>query len=139
VTVTGIEAGILDALLDRVRTFATTLPIAWPDVAFTPVDSYLEVAVIPSTVDQVSLGSDGYNRHRGLLQIDVVQRSGGGIIAPTEIASQLVAHFKRGTAIARNGLTVRTSPPRTAQSIPDDGWTRLPVIVPWFVDTLNPA
>ena len=136
---TGIEAGIADALLFHLSTLTTTLDIAYPGIEFTPDGNYIDAQVLPNTVDQSSLGADGFNRHAGLFQATVVWKAGQGIIAPTEIASQIVAHFKRGTAIVRNGLTVRTRPPRTTQPIPDGGWVRIPVIVPWFVDTTNPT
>ena len=136
---TGIEAGILDALLFRLSSFTTTLDIAYPGFDFTPDGNYLEAQIVPNTVVQSSLGTNGYNRHEGLMQITVVWKTGAGVIAPAEIASEIVAHFKRGTAITRNGLTVKTRPPRTTQAIPDGAWLRYPVIIPWFTDTLNPA
>jgi len=137
---TGIEAGILDALLYHLSTYTTTLDIAWPNVDYTPNgENYLEVQVVPNTVVQVSLGDNGYNRHNGLMQITVVWKQGEGVIAPGEIASAISAHFKRGTAINRNSLVVRTFPPRTASAMPDGAGVRLPVIVPWFCDTPQPA
>ena len=135
----GIEAGILDALLFRLSEYTTTLDIAYPGIEFTPDGNHIEAQILPNTVNQVSLGTNGYNRHEGLMQITVVWKSGAGVIAPAEIASEIVAHFKRGTAIIRNGLTVKTRPPRTTQAIPDGGWLRFSVIIPWFVDSLNPA
>ena len=138
-TTTGIEAGILDALLFRLSSYTTTLDIAYPGFEFTPDGNYLEAQIVPNTVVQSSLGTNGYNRHEGLMQITVVWKTGAGVIAPAEIASEIVAHFKRGTAITRNGLTVKTRPPRTTQAIPDGGWLRFPVIIPWFVDSLNPV
>ena len=139
-SVVGIEDGILDALLDHLSTLSTTLPIAWPDLPFTPVDSYLEAFVTPNVVNQVTLGKDGHNRHEGLMQVNVVQKSGSGVISSAGVGSTIVAHFKRGTVISKNGLNVRTRPPRIAQPIDDSrGWTRMPVIIPWFVDSPNPA
>lgn len=136
---TGIEAGILDALLFRLSQFTTSLDIFYPGIENTPDGNYLEARVVPNTVFQSTFGDAGFNRHEGLLQIDVVWKKGNGIIAPAEEVSLVVAHFKRGTAIIRNGLTVTTRPPRTAQPVPDGGWLRFPVIIPWFTDTLNPT
>ncbi len=136
---TGIEAGIFDALLFRLTQLTTTLGILYPGLETTPDENHLEARIVPNSVFQVTFGDAGFNRHEGLMQIDVVWQKGVGIIAPAEEASLVVAHFKRGTAIVRNGLTVRTRPPRMSQPIPDGGWIRLPVIVPWFVDTLNPT
>ncbi len=136
---TGIEAGILDALLFRLSQFTTALDISYPGIEFTPSGNHLIARVIPNTVSQVTFGDAGFNRYEGLFQIDVVWQKGVGIIAPAEEVSSVVAHFKRGTAIIRNGLTVTMRPPRTAQPIPDGGWLRFPVIVPWFTDTLNPT
>ena len=135
----GIEAGILDALLYHLSTYTTTLGIAYPGIDFTPDGNHIEARIIPNTVTQATLGDNGYNRHEGLMQITVVWATGAGIIAPAETVSEIVAHFKRGTTITRNSLTVRINPPRTAQPLPDGGWIRYPVIVPWFCDSLNPA
>lgn len=135
---TGIEAGIVDALLFHLSTLTTTLDIAYPGIEFTPDGNYIEAHVLPNTVKQTTFGASGFNRHEGLAQITVVWKTGQGVIAPTEVASLIVAHFKRGTAIVRNGLTIRLQPPRTTQPIPDGGWLRLPVFVPWFTDTANP-
>ncbi len=68
----GIEASILDALLHHFSTYPTTLDVSLPNIDFTPVDNYLEVRIFPNTVNQASLGTDGLNRHEGLMQITVV-------------------------------------------------------------------
>ena len=136
---TGIEAGIFDALLFRLSELVTTLDVFYPGIESTPVGNHLDARIVPNTVFQSTFGDEGFNRHEGLMQIDVVWKKGVGIIAPAEEASLVVAHFKRGTSITRNSLTVRTRPPRMSQPVPDGGWIRLPVIVPWFADTLNPT
>lgn len=136
---TGIEAGIVDALLNHLVGFTTTLEIAWPGLDITPDGDYLDVSIIPNTVIQSSFGTDGFNRHDGLMSIGVLWKKGVGVIAPAEEASLIVAHFKRGTVITKNGVSVRTGPPRTAQAISDGSRMRLPVIIPWSVDTLNPT
>lgn len=134
---TGIEAGILDALLNHMASYTTTLEVVWPGVSRTPDGNYLDVTVVPNTVEQSSLGSAGFNRHAGLMLVGVLWAKEAGIVDPAEEASSIVAHFKRGTVITRNGVSVRTGPPRTAQALPDGSRMRLPVIIPWSVDTAN--
>ncbi len=136
---TGIEAGIIDALLFRMSEFTTILEISWPNIDTVPDGNYLDVSIIPNTVDQSSFGADGFNRHDGLMSVSVLWEKGVGVILPAEEASLIVAHFKRGTVIVKNGVSVRTGPPRIAQAFPDGSRMRLPVIIPWSVDTLNPT
>lgn len=141
---TGIEAKILEGLLARLATLTTTptaMPVAWPNVVYDPPETgYLRASHLPNTTEQVTLGGSGRNRHFGLFQVDVMWPKGTGNIAPMEIASQVVAHFKRGTSFTQNSVLILiNSPPSVAPPIDADPFIQIPVTIEYQADTANPS
>lgn len=142
--ITTVEAKIADALLTYLGTLTLSqaLPIAMPNVDFTPPagGKYLSAAHLPNATSQVTLGDNGFNRHIGLLQVSVVWPQNAGDIEPKEIAGQVVAHFKRGTVISHDGITLRiVQPPSVAPAIPDPPGYQIPVTIPYMIDAANPS
>lgn len=138
----GIEAGIADALYWRLSqlTLTPAQPIAWPNVEFTASGDYLAASLLPAETDVASLGVDGFNRHAGLFQVSAFTTEGAGEIGLRSTASEVAAHFKRGTVITRNDLSVRIfTPPTVGPALPEPGWLSIPVTVRWRCDAQNPA
>lgn len=141
---TYVETRIYEGLCERLSalTLSPALSIALPGKPFTPdaAAGYLRVTHLPNRAEQVTLGSDGYNQHRGIFQVDVLQPASAGIVVAAEIAGAVAAHFKRGTNITREGALIRvTAPPSIAQALQSAPFIQIPVSIPWAVEALNPA
>ena len=145
-----VEASIETALFGRVATisfspdwtpgFRAETQIAWPNVVFSPAPSgpYLRVSHLPNTVDQVSLGETGINRHVGLLQVSVVWPLNVSASPAIEAAGQIARHFKRGTTLSSAGLSIRIHrPPVVGRMIQEDTVIHVPVTVSWLCDAAN--
>ena len=140
---TGIESRILEGLLDHLSdlTLTPAMAVAWPDLHFDPpAAGYLRPSLAPNTATQVTLGTSGRNRYRGLFQISVFWPRNSGGIAPREKADLVAVHFKRGTTISLTGGTIRIyRPPEIAATFPDDPYTHTPVTIYYQADFANPS
>lgn len=136
------EVIIEEALLLRLQTldFDQT-QIAWPNRRFEPTPGvpFIAPSLLPARAEQITLGDAGYNRHVGLLQILVVFPSDTGVTPANEVAGSLVALYKRGTVIERQGASIRISgPPWRSPAISSADWYSVPVNVPWAAELENP-
>lgn len=140
---TGIESRIFDGLLSHLAglTLTPAMAVAWPDVSFEPpAQGYLRPSLIPNTVSQVTLGTTGKNRHRGLFQVSVFWKRNAGELVPREKADLVAARFKRGIDIDANGLTIRIyRPPVVAATFEDGAYSHTPVTISYQVDAPNPS
>lgn len=141
------EVAIEAALLAKAQAFATaqSLRIAMPNVQF-PAEpiakdaKWLRATFLPAEPETLSVSFDTVNRQYGLFQIDVFYGMGGGEIAPGRIASDIIAYFKRGTELVRDGFTVKIlKTPYRWSIVKDDPWTMIPVRIPWTCFAPNPA
>lgn len=136
---TGTEAKIADALLRYLSglTFSPVLPVGQPNVSFKPTGNHLAATFLPAPTISRALGFAGSNQYVGILQIDVAWREkegGTGDIAPLEVASQVIAAFKRGTRIYGGGIAIDVdSPPYVSPAIQEPPWRRWPVSIPYKV------
>lgn len=96
---------------------------------------------MPNGTDFGSVGANAPRRHRGIYQIDVKGPTNGGPIPQSEVVDAVIEHFI-SQYITRNGLTVRIgtfdggpSVPSAAPELTENGWTTIPVSVPWWCDT----
>lgn len=141
------EELIAKDLFNHLIGLGSSLQIAWPNLDFNPPKDgsndplpYLQADLLPAQTTAAALGSAGQNRHTGIFQITIVQPEGSGLIDPLETADSIIAHFKRGTSITGDGDTIRIDgPPYTAPSFKDGAYRRLPVLIPYRVETSNPA
>lgn len=96
---------IQEALASRIDSMATSLPIADENrKADFNGSAHLEWAVLPGAAAQAFLG--GKNKQTGILQITVVFPKYEGWKAAKQQVDIIAGHFKRGTAIDRNGVRV---------------------------------
>lgn len=102
-------ADISGALDSRLDAFTGSDPVAWPNTPYKPVKDtlFLRPTVLPATAAQSGLGASGLDTHTGIYQIDVFAATGDGRGAAEVKADALADHFKRGTDLTYNGLTVR--------------------------------
>ena len=110
-----------------------SMPIAFPDVAFTPPadGKYLRVDLFKNAPFWEGLASGRIDQ--GLLQIMVVWPRHRGIIKPAEVAALVEEHFKKGTKMFGSGATVKVNKePWTSSAITGDISTETPVTIPWI-------
>ncbi|MBI5111862.1 MAG: DUF4128 domain-containing protein [Rhodovulum sp.] len=129
------ETTIAEALFDRLRTMPGVLPIAWPNVPFTPPDDqrYLRAYVLPGQPEGIDL-SGRHIRRGGILQVSVCWPRGAGLTAPREMAGAIADRFALGTILEFGGLRIRISrPPRIAPEIIEDVVVQIPVSITYDV------
>lgn len=128
-------AGVFDALLARCATLAVgspALPIAYPEVAFTPPADgrYLEVRVFANRHAWQSIAGGAMGQ--GLLQITVVWPKGQGVVAAGQAADTVAAHFPNGQPMFSGGYKVTAVGEPQAMSPNSDGpQLRIPVTIGW--------
>jgi hypothetical protein len=122
------ESDIMAALFARAASFAATpaLPVAWPNVAFTPPANQF----VPNVANRVTIDSDGPHQHLGLLQVSVYWTKGQGEAGPRAIAADLAAHFPCDLKLTSGGTTVRiTKRPDVRDLIVEDDAVQIPVMI----------
>lgn len=138
-----VETKVMEALSAHLGTLALSpaMPIAWSGVDFEPPDDgYLRASHLPNTTQQISLGETGLNRHQGLIQVDVMWPESLGLTEAMERAGAIVAHFKRGTDLTREGVTVRiVRPPSVAPALRAPPFLQVPVTIAYLADAANPS
>jgi Bacteriophage related domain of unknown function len=131
-TAVGVESQITEALLTRLSalTLSPTLPVAYPDVAFTPPSAgmWLEAAILRATTG--SIGISAWEEHAGIFQVTVVAPKGGGAIKSTQVADAVTAWFPRFTRLLNGAVQVDVyDSPNIAAAIDDPPYTRTPVSI----------
>jgi hypothetical protein len=134
-TATTLEARILNAFLARAAFMATegpTLPVAFPDVAFTPPSppKYLEISHLPNRPFWEGL-TDGVIA-QGIFQITVHWPLGQGQISPVDMAGQVMAFFPKGTKLFDTGLRISVyGEPWYSQPLTNPQDITVPVSIPY--------
>lgn len=138
----GIEAKIYNALAYRLSqlVFSPSIPVAWPNVQFSvPVSNkWLQLHEFPAPTVALSVGHDGTNQYTGFIQISVFWPLNTGLVQPNEIASSIISHFKRGTRITLDGVTVETTQAYRSRAIYEDR-VMIPVTINYRSFIPNPA
>ncbi|EHN8804329.1 hypothetical protein FD827_03285 [Klebsiella pneumoniae] len=114
---------IAELLESRVAIIAESLglPIAWPNIAFTPPDDapYGRVYVLPAqTVGQDLEGQ--LRTYQGILQLNIIAPAGGGVTLARGLAKSVADAFPEGLPLVDGDLTVYINgPPQVRQPIQD--------------------
>ncbi len=130
-----IEGMIPDALLDHLSrlVLSPVLPIAYPDVAFTPPSSgYLKTYYIPNGTERICITPGSPNRYQGILQVTVVFPAGQGAVKPNDVAGQIASHFAEGTQLQTAAGPVRIDKrPSVERPMQDTDRIQIPVSIDW--------
>lgn len=137
-TAVGVESQITEALLQRLAalTLSPVLPIANPNVTFTPPASgpYLQANILRSPTETV--GISRWDERTGIFQVDVVYAAKDGLIKPTQIADQIAVWFKRGTRLLNGAVRVDIyETPEIGTPLTDTPYVRTPVTIRYRVFT----
>lgn len=133
-----VEVAVNMALIARAQAFATAqgIAISLPNIAFTPpvatpTTKWLRATLHPVRTVTLPVGS-GADRYSGILQIDVFWGATAGeyLINAERLASGVINYFDRGTAMTKDGFTVRVyRRPSRGPMIKDDPWMMIPVTI----------
>ncbi|MGX7353303.1 phage tail terminator-like protein [Citrobacter sp. ESY80] len=114
---------IAELLESRVAIIAESLglPIAWPNIAFTPPDDapYGRVYVLPAqTVGQDLEGQ--LRTYQGILQLNIIAPAGSGVTLARGLTKSIADAFPEGLPLVDGNLTVYINgPPQVRQPIQD--------------------
>lgn len=114
---------IAELLESRVVIIAESLglPIAWPNIAFTPPDDapYGRVYVLPAqTVGQDLEGQ--LRTYQGILQLNIIAPAGSGVTLARGLTKSVADAFPEGLPLVDGDLTVYINgPPQVRQPIQD--------------------
>lgn len=132
-----IESDIETALFDRVTSLSLTppLPIAWPNVDYTPPTDglYLAVQHFPNGVSRYSQTGADPKQRIGILQLTVVTPLNQGASNATLIAGQIAEHFPADLIMRSGAVKVTvTDAPSIAPAIKTDASWDTPLSIPYF-------
>jgi hypothetical protein len=134
-----VETIIYKALRNRLNglTFDPPLPIAWPNFAFDPPPTtYLKVDILWNRNVNRGIAANSATERRGIYQVTVVAPANTGIVAPTNIAGVVAAHFTRGTPLNRDGIKVKIEgEPSLGPPLPSGDRIRLPISIGFYAFT----
>lgn len=114
-------AGLLEGRI-AVICSSLGLPVAWPNIAFTPPDNapYGRVYVLPAQT--VGQDLEGHMRtYQGILQLNIIAPAGSGVTLARGLAKSVADAFPEGLPLVDGDLTVYINgPPQVRQPIQSD-------------------
>lgn len=129
---------IAELLESRVAIICSSLglPVAWPNLPFTPPDSspYGRVYVLPAQTFGQDL--EGQLRtYQGILQLNIIAPAGSGVTQARGLAKSLSDAFPEGLPLVNGDLTVYINgPPQVRQPIQDDVNQTTPISMQYRAD-----
>lgn len=113
--------------------------IVWENTIYTPVPdvAFLRAMTQHAPTTQTSIGNDGLNTQSGIFLINSFYGRGDGRGIQNTFLSELVDHFKRGTTIVENGVSIRIEAVTPQPSIDEDDWFNVPIQVRYIAYTTN--
>lgn len=122
------------ALEARLNTLSSVPPVWNENVRYEQqsTTTYLRAFVLFGDSVQASLGTSGKDRTDGVFQVDVMTPHGVG---QTTWPDLIADHFKRGTDLTQNSVTLTTRSVSIAPGFKDDHFYIVPVSVSWYVYT----
>ena len=112
---------IADLLEGRIAGICSSLglPVAWPNLPFTPPDSspYGRVYILPAQT--VGQDLEGHMRtYQGILQLNIIIPAGSGVSQARGLAKSIADAFPEGLPLVDGDLTVYINgPPQIRQPI----------------------
>lgn len=125
----------IQAALDtRLESMSGGYSIAWPNIPFEPEAGtvYLRPTFLPAETLQAALSDNGKDITVGIYQVDVFNPAGSGRSA---IPDTIADHFKRGTNLTYNGITLRIQSVSILSATIDGSWQQVPVSISFYTYT----
>lgn len=114
------------------RTRLSTLPgapgIAWENIDYKPDSKilFLRQTILPAETSQACLGDNGLDFSVGIFQVDVFIPDGQG---RSDWPDKIADHFKRGTRLTQNQVTVTITSVSIEAGLKDDNFYIVPVSI----------
>jgi len=127
-----VVAALLLARCETLNVGTPKMPVAMPDVSFTPPADgrYLRVGLFTNAPFWEGLASGRVDQ--GLLQVTVVWPKGKGLIVQRRAAKQVIDHFAKGLKLFGPATRVTINrEPWAASPIKGDVSTETPVTISW--------
>jgi len=133
------DTAIRAAFTARLQTLPSLPPVAWENVAYTPVAgvTYLAPALLPGEPFQAEVGESGQNWHVGVYQISIFAPKNVGVGALGTLRDSIVDHFKRGTVMTGGPVTVTATKAYASGAITDADRVHVPVTIRYRVLAAN--
>jgi hypothetical protein len=99
------DSAIFTAFADKLAAFVASLspeiPVAYPNVHFTPPADgvWLEMAWFPNETRNYGIADDGPAQVRGFGQVSVCSRTGSGALDALDLAGSIIEWFAKGTEL----------------------------------------
>ena len=102
----------------------------------TPAGRHFRAFVFRNPTDATAFKTETLN---GILQVSVYTPINQGAGPADELAGAVVQHFKRGTWMTSEGITVRiVRPPYAGTAMRDGAFWMVPVTINWFCQVNQP-
>ena len=110
---------------------STTIPIAWDNVAYTPItkQAFLRILIEDVLSKQISIESTPCTRRIGLIHIMIMVPKNSGMATAYVYADRLSTIFRN-----LNESNVRCQSPRLRNVGPVDQWHQLSLLVPFYIN-----
>jgi hypothetical protein len=109
--------------------------IAWPEKTFAPVKGvpWLKPELAARSRRPVGFGADSVQQWDGTFQVGIFVPRDSGTRLQNQIASQILAVFKRGLALQTpDGVWITVTRGTAPVAVPYGDWINLPVQIDWF-------
>lgn len=127
-----VVAGLLLARCEALNVGGPKLPLAMPDVAFTPPADgrYLRVDLFRNAPFWEGLASGRMDQ--GLLQVTLIWPKNKGLIVQARAVKQVLDHFPKGLTLRGAGARVKINrEPWAASPLMGDVSTETPITISW--------
>ena len=130
------------ALSERIKTLSPALPIAWPNVVYTPTvgSPFLRVNFLSGqTANPTMLGNGSLDlkRYNGVMQVALFYPLNAGEGDPRRKADAVIALFPRGSTFSHGGVDVHIDfTPYASPAFQQDAWYVLPVSIYYRADII---
>lgn len=132
-----VESTIPDLLFYHLGALVLTpaLPVAYPNVAFTPpMGPYLRADYMPNTTTRLMIKDGGMHQYMGILQVSVIWPSGVGEILARDVAVKVADHFNDTVRIPMGSGNIRIMKrPNIGRALQDADRIQIPVTIEWVV------
>jgi hypothetical protein len=95
--------------------------------------AYSRFTLLPAEPVQETVGINGRDRHRGLVQVDLFFPKDEGTTAANQAVDALMAAFPRGTTLALTSHTVHIETVRRDSAYVYESFYAVPVLIRWRV------
>lgn len=120
---------ISQAISTRLSTLTGGWPIAWDRIRYNPTvgTNYLILDLFDGPTEQADLGTNGTNVVESFFQITIAMYGSTGWLDEKEKLDQICEHFKRGTKLTKDGITVTIGRHDAGKTLNIEGTANLPI------------